>query len=106
MRNNIKLFDFHNKIQFEYYNTSIGILQDNISARNQKSLKIVVENADNLNTIAVFGRITNQGSWILIDTLTSNGSKIFPISTYDYVRVSVQSYGSASNHVKINGSGF
>lgn len=68
-------------------------------------LKLVVENAGATNEIKVYGRISPQTDFILIDNLIGNGTKTFDIELYDFVKVTCEAFDSAS-HVLVSGSAF
>ena len=69
-------------------------------------IRVIVENAGPLNTVAVYGRIQGQNSYQLIDTVIGSSNKLIEVALFDFLDLEITSYDSLSNYVDIAGSGF
>jgi hypothetical protein len=73
---------------------------------SDSQIRIIVENAGPINSVAVYGRIQGQNSYQLIDTVVGSSSKLIEVALFDFLDLEIVSYDSLSNYVDIAGSGF
>jgi hypothetical protein len=69
-------------------------------------VRVIVENAGSLNTLAVYGKIQGQNTYQLIDTVVGSQSKLIDVTLFDFLDLELITYDTLSNYVDIAGSGF
>lgn len=73
---------------------------------DEGKLRVVIEQADSGNTVVIRGRITGQGDWDILDTITGTTKKIVSVATYDELQIECTVYASTTNLVKVIVSSF
>jgi hypothetical protein len=69
-------------------------------------VQIIVENAGPVNTVALYGKIQGQNSYVLVDTVIGSSGKVIEVGLYDFLELEVLAYDSLGTYIDIAGSGF
>ena len=83
-----------------------GVFVEDANIWENSTFKLVVENAGASNSIKVYGKITGEESYHLIDSLVGNGIKNFDIKFFDFIRLTCDVYDSPTGYLKVTGSAF
>lgn len=76
------------------------------NVKDETKIRFVITNADASNEVEIYGRITEQSTWILLDTLTGSLNIDVDVFTYDQIEVIVTNFDSLTDHFIIVGQSF
>jgi hypothetical protein len=94
------------KISIREYVKGTGTFINDLNVWENNIFKMLVENAGVTNTIQIFGKMSGETSYTLLDSIVGNNSKNINIELYDYLKLTCSVYDAPTNYLQVTGSAF